>query len=375
MKKITTLILFFVLVNSAILAQNRDLQQESLLITFIPNVQFAPIYVTIADGHFADAGFDINLEYLNEPDVLDLVAANQARFGIVSGEQVILASARGREITYFYAWFQQYPVGLVLPDNSPIQTPAELAGYRVSLPGRFGASYNGLIALLASAGLTEADINIEEIGFAAPEVFCLGLLQAATIYINNEPLQIRNRAQQGDCGNITGVRVMPVADYLDLISNGIITNQRTAQNDPDAVQAFAQAFHQGLQTTIQNPAHAYLQSVTFVDGLFLSNDLQQALQRLAQAQETFLATNPTRDAIARSRLTMYESLAQQFAPDELLQFEVLLASIDLWDSPQLGYSPTENWQNMQDTLITLGELNVELDVNQLFTNDFVEALD
>ena len=55
----------------------------------------------------------------------------------------------------------------------------QLPGMTVGIPGRFGASYSGLTTLLESAGLTEADIELNEIGFNAPEVFCLGAVDAA----------------------------------------------------------------------------------------------------------------------------------------------------------------------------------------------------
>ena len=96
----------------AVSAQD-ELVDERILLTFIPNVQFAPFYVGIEDGYFAGAGFNVSLAHLQEPEVLDLVAVGQANFGIVSGEQVILARSRGRDVVYVFEWFQQYPVGLV----------------------------------------------------------------------------------------------------------------------------------------------------------------------------------------------------------------------------------------------------------------------
>ena len=175
-----------------------DLNDERVLLTFIPNVQFAPFYLGIEDGNFADAGFKVTLEHLQEPDVLDLVALRQANYGIVSGEQVILARAQGRDVVYVFEWFQQYPVGLVFSSAADFGALENLRGARVGIPGRFGASYSGLTTLLSSAGLSETDVEVNEIGFNAPEVFCLGVVDAAIVYVNNEPLQIRNLAQAGN---------------------------------------------------------------------------------------------------------------------------------------------------------------------------------
>ena len=205
---LTLLLVLPVSLNSVSAQDDEALTEQPVLMTFIPNIQFAPMYVAMEAGYFAEAGYDVTLEYLNEPDVIDLIAAEQHEFGIVSGEQVILAAEQGREIRYVYEWFQQYPIGIVYDASREIETIEDLSGLRVGIPGRFGASYSGLTTLLDAADMQESDIQLEEIGFAAPEVFCIGAVDAAVVYVNNEPLQIQNRAEAGDCGNVEAVEVL-----------------------------------------------------------------------------------------------------------------------------------------------------------------------
>ena len=68
---------------------------------------------------------------------------------------------------------------------------------------------------------------------------------------------------------------------------------------------------------------------------------------------------------------MFSTLNEQFDSDTLLQFEVLLASIDLWDADQLGYTDAQSWVNMQDTLIALNQLDAAIDLEPLYTNEFL----
>ena len=364
---------FMVMLAAASTVSANDLVDERILLTFVPNVQFAPFYVAIEDGYFADAGLNASLAHLQEPEVVDLVAAGQANFGIVSGEQVILARAQGRGILYVFEWFQQYPVGVVAAGGA-INNVSDLRGLQVGIPGRFGASYSGLTTLLQSAGLSEADIELDEIGFHAPEVFCLGAVDAAVVYVNNEPLQIRQRALAGDCGNVTDVDVISVASQADLVSNGIIVSRELLEDHPQKIQKVVNGFGTALRKAIDNPAHAYLVSLRFVDNLPADADFLAELQSISQQQDRFLESNPTAEQIAASRQTMRRSLAAAFDADVLTQFEVLLATIDLWDAETLGYTDLASWEAMRDTLVLMNILDdAEAELEDAFTNRFIQG--
>ncbi|MEL6309720.1 MAG: hypothetical protein AAFQ52_16380, partial [Chloroflexota bacterium] len=123
---------------------------------------------------------------------------------------------------------------------------------------------------------------------------------------------------------------------------------------------------------INNPAQAYLTSAPFIEGLPLDDDFRMALETLADEQDALLADEPTREAIAENRLAQYETLAEQFDAQTLLQYEILLASIELWDADQLGFTDADSWANMRDTLINLGQIeDGAVDVDTLYSNDFL----
>lgn len=343
-------------------------------LTFVPNIQFSPLYIADGKGYFTDAGLNLAIQYGDEPDGVDLIAADQIKFGMISGEQVIQARANGRPVVYVYEWFQQYPIGVVVPADSGINSAAALAGLQVGIPGRFGASYTGLTALLNSGGLTEGDIQLEPIGFNAPDVFCLGQLDASVVYVNNEPLQIRQRAEGGDCGDVTGVDVIPVASVADMVSNGIVTNADTIANNPELVQAVVGAFDRGLRDVIQNPAEAYLFTLDYVENLPASEALVTALADEAALQNDFLASGPDRAMVADSRDAMFERLSRQFAPDELIQMRVLLATIDLWDADQIGVTDPQSWVLTEQIMVAMGLATPSIELGASYTNNFVPAV-
>lgn len=341
--------------------------------TFVPNVQFAPVYVAEGKGYFADNGLSVSIEHGDEPIGVDLIATGDRDFGLISGEQVLAARANGRPVVSIYEWFQKYPVGIVYPEGAGISTVHDLAGRNVGIPGRFGASYSGLTALLSANGMTEQDIDLEEIGYNAPEVFCVGGVEASVIYVNNEPLQIARRADDGECGDVTSVAVFRVSDAVDMVSNGLITSEAMITEQPGIVEAMVRAFDAGLRDAIRNPAEAYLLSADFVERLPLSEGLRAALEAAAAEQEAFLSTNPdvSRAEIDARRAALLTSLRAQLSPDELVQFEVLNSSIALWEADRLGLADAESWAQTQEVLLAMGYISSLADIDGAFTNDFL----
>ncbi len=344
-----------------------------VFLTYIPNVQFAPFYVAQAKGYFTQAGFNVETEYGDEPVGVDLIAAGQRMFGTISGEQVIAARANQRPVVSVYSWFQQYPVGIGAPDSTGIKTIADLKGHKVGIPGRFGASYTGLTALLHANGMTESDIDLQEIGFNAPEVLCVGGVDAAVIYVNNEPQQYDAQAAQGKCGKATKLNVIPVSSAVTLVSNGIVTSEAAIADHPGQVKAFVGAFDQALRDTIDNPAEAYLLSAAYIENLPLDDKFKAALQAAAANQtEALMATPaPDRATAAAARQQLADDLSKQFDDATLLQFRVLLATIDLWDADKLGSTTPEAWQATEDTLVSLGFIKTPIDLSKAHTDQFV----
>ena len=327
MKRILTLSVIVVM--TAVSAATASAQAATpltpltLFLGYIPNIQFAPVYVALNRGYFKDAGLDVTLEHsYNETDGLTRIGVNHLQFGMISGEQIILARAQGAPVTYFFRWYQKFPVGIASPVDAHITDPKQLVGHVVSVPAKYGASYIGFQALLHAVGLQESDLKeVREIGFNTAPLLCARQIDASVVYIANEPLQVEQQCFK--------TNVIAISDYANLVSNGLVTNETTLQNHPDWVRGISNAFARGLADTIADPSAAY-------------------------------------------------TISKQYIPDlgdDPVQMQVLRNSIPLWQSTTNppGYSDPAAWALTQDTLLAMKLIAQPVDLSKVFTNDYVPA--
>jgi len=300
-------------------AEPAALETIRLPMGYIPNIQFAPFYVAVEKGYFEEEGIDLEFDYSYETDGVALVGAGELPFSVVSGEQVPLARAQGLPVVYVAAWYKDYPVSVVAKETQNINTPEDLVGKKVGLPGLFGANYIGLVALLHANGLEESDLTLDAVGFNQVEALITDQEEAVVVYTTNEPNQLRAEGH-----DVTEFRV---ADYAALASNGLLTSEMTIAENPDLVRRMIRAFLRGVEDAAADPDEAYEISKNYVENLA--------------------------DA------------------DEAVQKEVLATSIEFWQLENPGYSDPQAWENMNTLLTEMGLVTIELDITAAYTNEFI----
>ncbi len=298
-------------------------ERVSLGVGFVPNVQFAPFYVGMEKGFYADNGIDLEMSYGFENDYLKLVGVNEAQFMVGSGDQVVLGRAQGLPVRYVMNWYTRYPVVVFAKAEQGIATPADMAGKTIGIPGPFGASYVALRGILEAAGLSEQEIKLESIGFTQAAAVSEDKVQAAVDYAVNGPIVLQQ----------AGIATSQIAldDYLMVPANGLVTNETTLTENPELVRRMVTATQQAIAYTLANPDEAFAIALKYVP--------------------------------------------EAGGENEAANRAVFDASLPYW-TPAAGQTPgatnLADWQSAAEFMQRIGLVDTLVPADELFTNEFVQ---
>ena len=321
-KLLLTAVLFVLLCCSPVCSADPD--SFTLPCGFVPSVQFAPLYVGLEKGFFAEENIDLELDHSMETDTVALVGAGKLPFGICSGEQVLLGREQGLPLVYITNWYQNYPVGVLALAESGIASMEDLKGKSVGIPMLSGASYIGFEAMLRKAGMTDSDVRLESVGYTQSELLVAGKIDSAVVYTTNEPEQLKALGYD--------INLFTLAEMTSMVGNGLVTNEQMIRENPDLVARMVRAFVKSIRWTRENEDEAFEICKNYVDGLAAAEDPE-------------------------------------------LQKQVLYRSADYYDAGPLGFGFSDEtaWQNMSELLQDMDMISGKESVSSAFTNEFIPA--
>jgi NitT/TauT family transport system substrate-binding protein len=315
-------------------APNAPKTKVTIALGFTPDVQFTPFYVALNKGYYAEEGLDVSFKHGIVPDLVRLLAAGDQdiNFAVASGDEIIPARLNDLPVLYIMTWYRQYPVAAVsIKGKGPdLKTPADLKGHTIGVPGTYGSTYTGLLALLNAGGLSLSDVQLKSIGFTQVESLTTGQVDVAMTYATNEPVQLRSQG--------TDVNTLMVADYAQLASNGLVTNLNTFKSNRPMIARLIRATQRGIKFTTENPTAAFNEALKQVPEAGGANKDKQ----LKVLEETIKLMKPREDDL--------QGL-----------------------SHPIGWTDVQVWSDTEDFLFDSKIISKKAKVSEMFTNTFIPA--
>jgi ABC-type nitrate/sulfonate/bicarbonate transport system substrate-binding protein len=287
------------------------------------NLPFVGVYVAQEKGFFQEQALEVDIQHSDGSQHMQLLATGKIQFATADAAQVLRRRAETDiPIVAVALVGQTGQQGWVALADSGIDDPADwvgkTVGFRNTIPPDF-------FAILEASGIDPNTVKTVNIGFQPPTLLLEGKVDVYPVFLSNEPDIIRRQGRE--------VVVFRAADYgVPTLGLTYVSNEDFIASDPDVVERFLKAALRGIQYAIDHPEEA----VQIV--------LEYAPQEEADHQRFMLDTEIEG---ARSEVTAENGL---------------------------GWQTEEQWRALADTLLEFQALEKAVDVNEAFTNEFVERI-
>ena len=126
---------------------------------------FGPIRLAQGKGYFKEAGFDVEFAVgRGGVDVAKQVGAGNAPLGGIVADGPIMVRGNGVPVKIVCVFGGKGFMQLVVREDSGIEKPADLKGKTITVMSYQDTTFYALLGLMASAGLTQNDVNVQQVG-------------------------------------------------------------------------------------------------------------------------------------------------------------------------------------------------------------------
>lgn len=301
-----------------------EMTEVSIALDWYPWGNHTGLYLAQENGYFDEEGLNVSIYVPGDPSTgLQLVATGRDTFTISYQTDVMLARGAGLEVVSVAALVQHPLNSIMTLESSGIERPSQLAGRSIGVAGV--ASDEPLLrSMLEADGLTLDDVEMVTVGFDLMPALLGGTVDAVIgAYWVHESILAE---QQGESVNVIRIEDWGVPDHYELL---IVTGESTISDNPDVVERFVRALTRGYAAA--------------------DADRENAI-------DVLVAAEPETDRDLE--LEGIKLLAPLWTDDGMVPF---------------GTQTTERWSSYAEWLRENNILTTDVDIEDAFTNRFVEA--
>jgi NitT/TauT family transport system substrate-binding protein len=218
---------------------------------------FGPIQLAKGKGYFAEAGLDVTYAVgRGGVDVAKQVGAGNAPIGGIVADAPIMVRGNGVPIKMVAVFGGKGFMQLVVREDSGIEKPADLKGKTITVMSFQDTTFYALLGLLASAGLTQDDVNIQAVGPTGVWEFVAAGKSAGMAGVPDwiPPVQAAG----------VKVRIIPTDEYFPHMAQAIAASDQIIKDNPEMVRKFVKAALHGMKDIMDDPDKAAGEFVSFV---------------------------------------------------------------------------------------------------------------
>jgi NitT/TauT family transport system substrate-binding protein len=218
---------------------------------------FAPIQLAKGKGYFAQAGLDVNYAVARGGvDVAKQVGAGNAPVGGIVADAPIIVRQNGVPIKMVAVFGGRGFMQLVVRADSGIEKPADLKGKTLSVMSYQDTTFYALLGLLASAGLTQDDVNIQAAGPTGVWEFVATGKSAGMAGVPDwiPPVEAAG----------VKVRIIQTEQFFPHMAQAIGASDQIIKEKPELVRKVVQSALHGMKDVMDNPEQAAADFVKFV---------------------------------------------------------------------------------------------------------------
>jgi len=317
---------------SLVLAAPAILRAQTAVTFAVPNpsaLTWLPYWVAVGEGYFAEEGLEMRLEAIDGSSaVLQAMAAGQAQIGAPGPGPTLGARSRGIDVKFIYNLYPKSVFGILVKDESPYQTPADLKGTIVGVGTADGAEVSFTKAIMTDLGLAEGtDYTFLPVGDGGT---------AAVAFLRDEVNSYAGAVSDAAILASRGLTLREITPeaYLGFFGNGIAMLESQMAATPDLAPKFGRALVRGTRFA-SDPANK-------------------------EASLAHCAAGNPQEGEQDYAPSLYDGVVNRMTPT------------DAFIGEGYGFQPPEHWQAIHDSAVASGALEAALpDLASVYTNEFV----